>query len=474
MERVIGRKREIEELKAAYDCVEAQLVAVYGRRRVGKTFLVRKVFEGKFLFRYTGAYKATRQEQLKLFHRALTEQGAQPTPVPKNWWEAFAQLKKFLDDSKVKKKVVFIDEMPWMDSPRSGFVQAFEHFWNSWGSACRHLTFIICGSASSWIINKIFRNRGGLHNRVTKRLHLRPFSLCEVEEYSKHRKLNFSRNELLEGYMVMGGVPFYWSKLQPGKSMARNINDLFLSDGGELRHEFRELYDSIYSQPERYIGVIEALSKKKKGLTREEISNAAKIENNGHLTKVLEDLAESGFIRKYCHLDKVVKDALYQIVDCYTLFYYQFVTKAHGIDENYWLKIQNTPTYHTWCGLAFEKVGLLHTRQIKEGLGISGVLANIFSWHIKKSEDHPGVQIDLLIERADKVINVCEFKYAPGGFHITRQTADNINTKCSVLQLHLPNYYAIRPVLITSNGTTGSRNHFSHIEELTAEVFFLR
>lgn len=270
----------------------------------------------------------------------------------------------------------------------------------------------------------------------------------------------------------MGGVPFYWSKLSPSKSIAQNINDIFLNEDGELRHEFNELYASIYDNPERYISVIEALSTKKKGLTREEIAKAGKLENNGHLTSILRDLTECGFIRKYCHTDKKLRDAIYQLVDCYTLFHYQFVRQSYGADDDYWVKIQQTPTYNTWCGLAFERVCLLHARQIKAALGISGIIANIFSWHIARTEDHPGVQIDFVIDRSDNVTNICEMKYAPNGYTMTAQEANRISERLRVFSLYAPKRKSVQLAMITSNGIPGQGRRLQIARELTADDLF--
>lgn len=252
-----------------------------------------------------------------------------------------------------------------MDNRNSRFIPAFEHFWNSWASARKDILLIICGSATSWIINKIFRNKGGLYNRVTYKLKLRQFSLHECEELVNSLRLPFSRNMIIEGYMVMGGVPFYWTKLAANMSMGQNINDLFLNEDGELRNEFRYIYSSMFNTPDKYLKVVETLSGKKSGLTRDEIISKAKLDNNGHISRVLDDLIECGFVRKYYHAGKQLKDALFQLLDCYSLFYCQFVKMAHGIDEEYWIRTMQTPMYHTWCGLAFEKVCLLHTKQIK-------------------------------------------------------------------------------------------------------------
>lgn len=469
---MIGRSKEIRILEEAFDSGRPEFVAVYGRRRVGKTYLIKEVFGDRLTFSYTGTLNCSTKTQLSYFHDALMEQGIGKVPLPQTWPEAFRLLKKLIEESGDSRKVVFLDELPWMDAPRSGFLSAFEHFWNGWGSSRKDLLLIICGSSTSWIINKIFRNRGGLHNRVTRNMHMSPFSLYECEEYARSLGLGLSRNNILEGYMVMGGIPLYWSKLDKGKSLAQNINDIFISEDGELRYEFNDLYSSIFTYPEKYIRIIECLSTKKSGMTRAEIISFTKIEGNGKFSEMLEELIECGFIRKYCHTNKKTRDALYQLVDCYTLFYYRFVKDAHGTDEDYWLKILSTPTYHTWCGIAFERVCLLHTRQIKAALGISGIMANIFSWHIAKTDDHPGVQIDMLIDRADNVVSVCEMKYAPNGYVMTAAEASKINTRISVYSLYMPQKKGIQLVMITSNGMANKGERINIHRELTSDCLF--
>lgn len=273
--------------------------------------------------------------------------------------------------------------------------------------------------------------------------------------------------------MAMGGVPYYWTKLSPSKSIGQNINDVFLHEEGELRNEFNYIYSSMFYTPERYIKVVETLAKKKSGMTRDEIIKSAKLDTNGHISHILENLIECGFVRKYCHLDKKLKDATYQLVDCYTLFYYQFVKMAHGIDNDYWVRTMGTPTYNTWCGLAFERVCLLHTRQIKAALGISGIMANLFSWHVKKNNEHPGVQIDLIIDRADNVLNICEMKYAPDGYLLTDNELKKIRTRKSVLNLYVSRKKSIIPVIITSNGLVRNSNYYEIPLQVTGDQLFL-
>ena len=470
---MIGRLKEIHVLEEAFNSDKPEFIAVYGRRRVGKTYLIKEVFGDRLTFSYTVALNCATKTQLSYFHDALLDQGLRKAPVPKTWPEAFRLLKQLIEESGAKRKVIFLDELPWMDAPRSGFLSAFEHFWNGWGSSRKDLLLIICGSSTSWIINKVFRNKGGLHNRVTRNMHLSQFSLYECEEYVRSLGLNLSRNNILEGYMVMGGIPLYWSKLDKRKSLAQNINDIFLSEHGELRYEFNDLYSSIFTHPEKYIKIIECLSTKKSGMTRADIISNTKIDSNGKFSEMLEELIECGFIRKYCHTNKKTRDALYQLVDCYTLFYYRFVKNAHGTDENYWLKILPTSTYSIWCGIAFERVCLLHTRQIKSALGISGIMANIFSWHITKTDDHPGAQIDMLIDRADNIVSICEMKYAPNGYIMKADDIKKLNTRIGVYSLYMSQKKGIQLVMITSNGMANKKVDGINIHvELTSDCLF--
>jgi AAA+ ATPase superfamily predicted ATPase len=457
---IIGRKEEIEKLNKAYNSDHSEFVAVYGRRRIGKTYLIRETFEDKFTFQYSGVFKASNQDQLHVFYNSLIEQGLPATEQqPKTWFDAFLLLERLIKSSNKARKVIFLDELPWMDARNSRFIPAFEHFWNGWASARKDILLIICGSATSWIINKIFRNKGGLYNRVTCKMRLQQFSLHECEELVKYHKLPYNRNMIMEGYMVMGGVPYYWTKLDAGLSMGKNINNLFFNEDGELHDEFNYTYSSMFNTPDRYIKVVEALSGKKSGLTRDEIIAKSKLDNNGHMSRILDDLIECGFVRRYCHTDKRLKDAIYQLIDCYTLFYYQFAKHANGMDDDYWVKAMQTPTYTTWCRLAFERLCLLHSRQIKAAIGISGITANLYSWFIRKNEYHDGVQIDLLIDRADNVINVCELKYAGNGYEMTATAYNSLKNKISVLERYVPAKKFIAPVLITSNGV--KRNKYS-------------
>lgn len=469
---LIGRKEEKAKLTRAYKSNVSEFVAVYGRRRIGKTFLVRETFEYRFAFTYTGIAKISNKDQLTEFHRALNAQGANEEKRPKSWFEAFAMLGKFLNSLPKGKKVVFIDELPWMDSPRSHFVEAFGNFWNAWASARKDILLIICGSASSWIINKIFRNKGGLHNRVTTRVHLSQFDLRECEEMARAMDLPYVRQDIVEGYMVMGGVPFYWSRLVNGKSMAENINDLFFMEDGEFRHEFHELYSSLFSNPEKYEKIIAALATKKTGMTRDELLSQTGMDSNGRFSQMLENLIECGFVRRYCDTTKRVRDSIYQLVDCYTLFHYKFQRQKPAADHDYWRKIQSTSAYSVWCGFSFERVCLLHIRQIKESLGISGILSDVFSWHVGPTDEHPGAQIDLLIDRSDNVISICEMKYSIGKYKMTKKTYEDLTTKLDVFRMCQRRQKGIQLVLVTMNGISDSKYNYLINKVITSDDLF--
>lgn len=415
---MIGRIDEQRRLREAFESEYSEFVAIYGRRRVGKTFLVREQFDYQFTFQHTGLARKSTREQLQSFQQSLRRQGYKRAPLPANWIEAFDMLKDLIEWSKDKRKVIFIDEMPWMDAPRSSFLPALESFWNGFATARKDVLLIACGSATSWIVKKLLRNKRGLHNRITCRIHLQPFTLNECEQYARQRKLGMNRKQLMEGYMALGGIPYYWSLLDKSKSLALNIDRLFFSKEGELKGEYNELYASLFNHPEKYIKVIETLGKKRLGLSREEIIREGKLESNGKLSEILEDLENCGFIRKYHLIGMKSKNALYQLIDFYTLFFFRFIQDNPVNDEHFWSKSIDTGEYNNWCGLAFERVCLLHSRQIKARLGIGGIISSEYAWWVDNEDGKRGTQIDLLIDRNDGVINLCEMKFTKAPFRI--------------------------------------------------------
>ncbi|MBQ8701564.1 MAG: ATP-binding protein [Prevotella sp.] len=400
------------------------------------------------------------RKQLEAWKSSLKDCGGTPSRVPRSWLEAFDQLKELINKSREKKKVIFIDEMPWIDTKRSDFVPALEHFWNGWASARKDILLIVCGSATSWIINKIIKDHGGLHNRVTHKIHLHQFTLKECEQYSRQLKLGMTKKQLMECYMVMGGVPYYWSFLDRSISFAQNIDNMFFAEDAPLRGEFDELYSSLFRNPEPYIHVIDTLGKKLSGMTREELKENGKLSANGNLTKILEDLEYCGFIRRYNNLGNTSHRSVYQLIDSYTLFYYMYVKVNKHRDRHFWSKNLGTPQHNTWCGLAFERVCLLHIDQIKRALSIAGIMSSEFSWRSQKTESR-GAQIDLLIDRSDDVIDVCEMKYYAEEYAFNQDEYSKLQNRMLRLAEETKTRKAVQAILITTYGL--KQNEYSDI-----------
>ncbi|WP_326990941.1 ATP-binding protein [Chitinophaga sp. 212800010-3] len=447
MDKLIGRKKELDLLNQLRDKKSSTFVAVYGRRRVGKTFLIRQAFDNKFDFYLTGMSNVNLSQQLSNFHAALTkyDPSAYGKKPAADWFTAFQQLSVLLESSKRKKKIIFLDELPWLDTAQSDFVPALEHFWNSWASMRNDVVLIACGSAAGWMINKLINNKGGLHNRVTHRIRLEPFTLKECEYFLKYKKAIFDRYQIIQLYMVMGGIPFYLEQIDVRQSAAQNINRLCFEKDGILRSEFDNLYQSLFDNADKHIAVIEALSKKAKGLTRGELIKGAKLATGGSVTRILKELEESGFIRKYISYGKKERNSLYQLTDFYSLFYLKFIRKAGILDENAWINGLDSPEQRAWSSYAFEQVCLTHIGEIKKALGISGVQTTTSSWI-----STAGAQIDLVIDRRDQVINICEMKFSINNFTIDKKYAEELRNKVGIFRQETKTRKAIFLTMITT------------------------
>ena len=469
---IIGRKEEQQILHSAVQSENSEFVAVYGRRRVGKTYLIRETFGYKFTFQHTGLAKGNTKEQLFSFAISLRDAGYDDCPIPKSWLEAFSLLSAYLKNSTDEKKIVFLDELPWMDTPRSNFISAFEHFWNGWASARKDIVLIICGSATSWIINKVINDHGGLHNRVTKQIALQPFTLKECEMFAQSKGLEMSRYQLAECYMVFGGIPYYWSLLEKGLSLAQNIDKIIFAKNGKLSNEFNQLYASLFKSPEQYIDIVTALGKKKAGMTREEIIAATDKYSNGALSKVLDELEYCGFIRKYNGFDKKSKQAIYQLIDNYTLFYFKFIQQNENNDEHFWSASIDSAMHRAWSGLAFERLCMAHTQQIKVALGIAGVLSNVYSWRKEADETSDGAQVDLLIDRKDQVINLCEMKYSLSEYAIDAEYEQKLRNKKSAFIDATNTRKAVHLTMVTTFGIKANAHSGIVQNEITLDDLF--
>ena len=434
MEKIIGRKEEIAVLNTLKTSTKSEFVAVYGRRRVGKTFLIRNVFDAPFSFQLTGTANVGLKNQLMNFHTAFVKVNPAKAPKspPKTWFDAFNKLSLFLETKTTGKKTIFLDELPWLDTPQSNFIPALEHFWNSWATYRSDVLLIVCGSAASWIINELINNTGGLHNRLTERILLQPFSLTETEAFLHLKGGNYDRYQLLELYMAIGGIPYYLDNVQVNRSVAQNIDRMFFVESGLLAMEYANLYRSLFNDYDKHTAIVEALSQKPKGLTRKEILAITKLPDGGTTTMILEELAQSGFIKRYLPFGKGKKDALYQLIDPFTLFYMSFVKDTLAEGEGAWLTQLDSPKWEAWSGYAFEYLCRYHVKNIKKHLQIGGVYAEISTWRSQAKSG--GAQIDMLIDRKDRIINVCEIKFSTKPFVITKAYAENLRNKMMVFR----------------------------------------
>ena len=468
---LIGREREERLLKEYLSTAKSEFIAVYGRRRVGKTFLIRQVIGEGACFSMTGMENADMNDQLANFYFTLRRVWPSATQ-PKSWIEAFDQLQTYLERLSEGKKVIFIDELPWMDTVRSKFISALERFWNGWADGRDDIKLIVCGSATSWMTDNIINNRGGLHNRKTHQLYVAPFTLEETRSYFKAYGFGYRQKEIAECYMVMGGVAYYYSLMNPKESVAQNIDRLFFAPDGELRSEFENLYRSLFKKAGDHIAIVTAIAKKAKGLTRKEILVQTKLNNNNKFSKILEELEKCGFIRSYIPFGETKRDILFQLTDAFTLFHFHYAAENKYQDEAFWTNSLNSPRYRAWSGYAFEMLCLNHIRQIKQALGISGIQSRACCWQGKADGDGKGAQIDLLIDRADQTINICEMKFSSSEYEITRADNDDFAGKVETFLRETRTRKSLMLTLITSFGI--KQNKYSgHVQrQVTLEELF--
>ena len=446
-DRISGRRAEMEVLDKAMRSSEPEFVAVYGRRRVGKTFLVREFFGDSISFELTGLRNASLSDQLENFAEALGEAmglGVMPG-APASWREAFRQLEQYLESPQSsrtgEKRVVFLDELPWLDTRRAKFCSALEHFWNSWASRQRDVILVVCGSAASWMIQNIVQARGGLHNRVTRRIRLLPFTLTETEAFLQSRRVELTRHQLIELYMVLGGVPHYLKEAEPGLSAPQIVDRTCFSSQGLLRDEFGKLYTSLFDNAEQHVRIVKALARKRAGVTRNELLAATGLPSGGTTTKRLDELEESGFLERHVPFGKKENDALYRLADEFSLFHIAWIQslgkKSPG--DGHWLQQSQSPRWRAWSGYAFEGVCLKHIPQFKAALGIAAVATTESSWRYhpprdSKDSSERGTQIDLLIDRRDQTINLCEMKFSDGEFTIDKRYAAELRHKRDIFR----------------------------------------
>ena len=472
---ITGRKEEQAILREALRSSEAEMISVIGRRRVGKTYLVRTVYEENLVFEMSGLQQANKSDQLRNFTNQLRKYSNTKVAIspPKDWLEAFFILTDWLDQLDFsEKKVVFFDEVPWMDTHKSGFLMGLSYFWNSW-AVKKNIVVVICGSAASWMIQKILRSRGGLHNRVTKRIRLKPFSLAESVEFLSTRGIKFEYYQMLQLYMVMGGIPHYLKEIEKGKSATQNISKICFSETGLLRDEFLSLYPALFEHSAYHTKLVRILASKPNGLTRTQLIKYSKINDSGRITKVLEELGESGFVTAYPAFGKKKKGKIYRLTDEYSIFYLRFIERNALEAESVWLSLSQTQTYKIWCGYAFENICLKHTKAIQKALGIEGVYTRTSTFYRPGIEEQSGVQIDLLIDRNDQTINLVEIKFYNGTFSISKEYANNLRKKIETFREVTKTKKQIFLTLITALGLKSNTNSIGLIDQdFSAEILF--
>ena len=466
---MVGRKKEIQELNDLYSSGNAEFVAIYGRRRVGKTYLVDQTFEGRITFRHTGLSPIENRKtddgllssQLRSFHESMLRQGLEADHCPKDWMEAFFMLSMALqkiDDG--SRQLIFLDELPWMDTPRSFFITALENFWNGWACHRPNFMLIVCGSANSWIMNKLVNNHGGLYGRLTYQIKLSPFTLGECEEYFKSRNIDLTRYDIVQSYMILGGIPYYMGYMKRQLSLAQNIDNMFFIKGAQLRDEYNRLFSSVFDNPDRVKEVVAFLSRRNAGYTRDEIAAYLEISNGGTLSVILSALVASDFVIKYVPFGLSKRKVHYKLVDQFCLFYLKFVEGHDSLSEGFWLQNLSSQNIVTWRGLAFENVCFNHISQIKNALGISGVKTTQSAWS-KRGDDEEGAQIDLLISRADNIVNLCEIKFYNDLFTVDGDYYRVMMRRQSLLEPYLKRGMGIHNTLITTFGLF--RNKYSGV-----------
>jgi uncharacterized protein len=474
---LIGRKKEQAILQKALLSREAEMVSVIGRRRVGKTYLIRTFYQNQIIFDFSGVKDSPTEEHLRNFYlklKTLSPIINQFTDPPRDWLEAFHWLSLALDTIDLsQKKVVFLDEIPWLANNDPQFIRALSWFWNSW-AVTKNLVVVLCGSAASWIIQKIVNDKGGLHNRITRRIFMKPFTLAETEAYFKSRHVTLDRYHIVQIYMAMGGIPHYLKEVEDGKSAIQNIDDICFSETGLLRTEFNILFSSIFDNAHHHTAIIRALAKTRQGIDRQSLVAAAKVPNGGTLTNILEELHISGFIDTTQPFGKKTKDKLYRLSDEYSLFYLQFIENQGIGERGLFMELSQTQAYKTWSGYAFEGICLKHVPQIKKAMSIGGVYSVAASFLKKGTDTEKGTQIDLLLDRNDKVISIFEMKFYTEIFSITKDYAENLQTKMRVLRDTTKTKKLLLLTLITPFGLKHNQHSLGLVNQtLTVDDLFL-
>ncbi len=464
--KLVGRKEEIKLLESLYSSGNAEFVAMYGRRRVGKTFLLGELFRSRMTFWHTGLPPYDRdktyllRDQLQAFHYSLEEYGLKGYQCPTSWLEAFHQLTILLKQKdNGSRQVVFIDELPWMDTARSRFIPAFEQFWNGWASRRSNIMLIVCGSATSWMTDNLINNKGGLYNRLTREIKLSPFKLNECEDFLKAKGVAMSRYEITQAYMILGGIPHYFNFFEKGNSLAQSIDKMFFAENAPLRFEYQRLFGSLFTSPNLPMKIVELLATKRQGFSRREILEKVGVQDSGSFSDIMNALQSSDLIVQYKPFGESKRKEKFKLVDNFCLFNLKFADAIKKNSAQYWQKNYNSSKLNVWRGFAFEEVCFVHIQQIKKALGFSSVSSTQSGWILQGSENASGTQIDMIIERSDNVVNLCEIKYYGKQFLIDKSYDEILRNRLQTLIDRLPGKKTVHLTMITTFGL--SPNEYS-------------
>lgn len=479
MAALIGRQQEQQELEDLYNNDRAEFVVVYGRRRIGKTYLVNETFRGRITFHHAGLSPVETidkedilKEQLLHFYNSLITYGVKKSKCPSSWLEAFFMLQMHLQSiDNGKRQVVFLDELPWMDTPRSGFIRALEGFWNTWACSRHNFMLVVCGSATSWILDNLINNHGGLYGRVTYEVKLSPFTLKECEEFFNSRNVKMSRYDIVQSYMMLGGIPYYLNYFKKGASLVQNIDRMFFARKAVLRDEYDRLFSAIFSNPDDMKRIVKVLSSRHSGFSRQDILKKTGISDNGSASKLLKALEASDFVLRYVPFGADRRTEYYKLTDQFCLFYLQWVAESDKMNPEFWMRTYATQSVAIWRGFAFEEVCLAHIDQIKAALGISGISTTQSAWALRGDDDVDGTQIDLIISRKDNVVNMCEMKFYGDEYVVNSAYERKLAHRQIMLAEKLNRRTVIYPVLITTYGLTyneysGSFTHTVVMDDL--------
>lgn len=481
MDELIGRKQEQKELKELYKSNRAEFVAVYGRRRVGKTFLIDETFGSRITFRHAGlsplddnGKRNMMKDQLKHFYNSLLSQGMKKSKCPTSWLEAFFMLQMHLQSMDTgSRQVVFLDELPWMDTSRSGFITALEAFWNGWACHRHNFMLIVCGSATSWILDHLINNHGGLYGRVTYEIKLSPFTLRECEDFFLSRGIKMSRYDIVQCYMMLGGIPYYLNYFQKGLSLAQNIDKLFFTPNAKLREEYERMFSAIFSNPEQMKKIIQLLSTRHSGFTRQEIIQKTGISDSGAASNMIKSLEASDFILRYKPFGSNRHNDTYKLTDPFCMFHLHWVSGCDKMNPDFWMLNQSSQAVSIWRGIAFEEVCLAHIQQIKTALGISGVSSTQSAWSLRGDDEKEGTQIDLLINRKDNIINMCEMKFCAEEYTVTKAYERKLVHRQIMLSNCINRRTVIHSVLITTYGLTYNEYSGSFLHTIVMDDLFV-